>query len=83
MILQQEKRNGMARAPASPQTQDKRGHGPGKRERAHTQTMLSPKMRWNVENESPKAHVSFTPQELNEYQNVQRNQSNVEAMANA
>ena len=63
----------MARALANPWTRDKKGHGLGKRERAHTQTMPSPKRRWNVENESPKAYVSFTPQELNKYQNVQQN----------
>ena len=50
----------MAGAPASPETQDKMGHRLGKRERAHTQTMLSPKRRWNAKNESPKTHVSFT-----------------------
>ena len=60
----------MARVPASPRTQKRRGHRPGRRERAHTQTMPSPKRRWNAENESPKAHVSFMPQELNRYQNV-------------
>ena len=53
----------MARALVSPRTQDKREHGLGKK----TQTMPSSKRRWNVENKSSKAHVSFTPQELNEY----------------
>ena len=48
-------------------TQDKREHGPSKRERAHTQAMPSPKRRWDAESESLKAHVSFTPQELNKY----------------
>ena len=57
----------MARVPASPQTRKRRGHGPSRRERAHTQIMPSPKRRWNAENESPTAHVSFMPQELNRY----------------
>ena len=72
----------MVGAPASPQTQEKMGHKPGKRERVHTQTMPSPKRRWNAENENSKAHVSFTPQELNKYQSMQQNQTNMEAMAN-
>ena len=38
---------------------------------------------WDAKNESPKSHVSFTPQELNEYQSVQQNQTNLKAMANA
>ena len=66
----------------SPQIQERRGHGLGRRKRACTQAMPSPKRRWNVENVSPKTHVSFTPQELNSYQNVQQNQTNTEAMAN-
>ena len=64
MISLQEKCSGMAGALAIPQTRDKRGHGPGKRERAHTQTIPSLKRRWNVKNKSPKAHVSFMLQEL-------------------
>ena len=60
----------MIGALANLRTRDKRGHGPGRRERAHTQTMPSPKRRWNAENEGPKAHVSFMSQELNKYQNV-------------
>ena len=56
--------------PSSPQTQEKRGHEPGMKERVCTKAMPSPKKRWKVENVSPKAHVSFTPQELNSYQNV-------------
>ena len=64
----------------SPWTQERMGHGLGKRERAFTQAMPSPK---NVDNASPKTHVSFTLQELNNYQNVQQNQTNAEAMANA
>ena len=68
---------------ASLRTWDKRGHGPGRREKAHTQTMPSPNRRWNAKNEGPKAHISFTPQKLNKYQNVQQNQTNTKAMANA
>ena len=45
--------------------------------------MTNPRKGRDVENESPKAHVSFTPQELNEYQSVQQNQTNLKAMANA
>ena len=45
--------------------------------------MPNPKKGWDAENKSPKAHVSFMPQELNEYQSVQQNQTNLEAMANA
>ena len=67
---------------ASLRTWDKREHGLGRREMAHTQTMPSPKRRWNAENEGPKAHISFTPQKLNKYQNVQQNQTNMKAMAN-
>ena len=48
----------MIGALANPQTRDKRVHGLGKRERAHTQTMPNPKRRWNVEKESPKAYES-------------------------
>ena len=44
--------------------------------------MPSSKKRWDVVNKSPKAYVSFMPQELNEYQNVRQNQTNLEAMAN-
>ena len=55
---------------------------PGRTERARTQTIPSPKRRWNAENKSPKALVSFMPQELNRYQNVQQNQTNSEAMEN-
>ena len=73
----------MVGAPASLRTQDKKEHGPSKRERAHTQAMPSPKRRWDAENESPKTYVSFMPQELNRYQNVQQNQTNLEAMTNA
>ena len=56
------------------------GHGLGRRKRAYTQAMPDAK---NVENTSPKTHVSFTLQELNSYQNVQQNQTNAKAMANA
>ena len=73
----------MVEAPTSPRTQEKMGHKPGKRERVHTQTMPSPKRRWNAENGNSKAHVSFTSQELNKYQSVQQNQTNTKAMANA
>ena len=45
-------------------------HRPSTKRKAHTQAMPNPKKGWDVENESPKAHVSFTPQELNEYQSV-------------
>ena len=44
--------------------------------------MPSSKERWDVVNKSPKAYVSFMSQELNEYQNVWQNQTNLEAMAN-
>ena len=44
--------------------------------------MASSKERWDVVNKSPKAYVSFMSQELNEYQNVRQNQTNLEAMAN-
>ena len=64
----------------SPQIQERRGHGLGRRKRAYTQAMPDAK---NVENTSPKTHASFTPQELNSYQNVQQNQTNAEAMENA
>ena len=56
--------------PRNPQTQERRGHGLGRKEKARTKVMPNPKKRWKVENVSPKAHVSFTPQELNNYQNV-------------
>ena len=45
--------------------------GLGKKERAFTQAIPSPKKKWKAENTNPKAHMSFTPQELNTYQNVQ------------
>ena len=61
----------------------KENYGPSKRERAHNRAMPSSKRRWDAENESPKAYVSFMPQELNRYQNVQQNQTNLEAMTNA
>ena len=60
----------MVGAPASPRTYDKRGHEPSKKEKAHTQAMPSLKKRWDAKNEIPKPHVSFTLQELNEYQSV-------------
>ena len=63
----------------SPRTLERRGHRLGKKERACTQAMPSLK---NVESASPKTHVSFTLQKLNGYQNVQQNQTNVEAMTN-
>ena len=56
----------------SPRTQERRGHGLSRKEKACTQAMPS-----------PKTHVSFMPKELNSYQNVQQNQTNMEAMANA
>ena len=67
----------------SPQIYERRGYGLGRRERACTHAMPSLKRRWNAKNVSPKTHVSFTLQELNSYQNVQQNQTNVEVMANA
>ena len=56
----------MARSSTKPTDTGKkgRGHGLGRRERAYNQAMPSPK---NVENTSPKAHVSFMSQELNNY----------------
>ena len=59
-----------------------KSNGPSTRGKAHTQAMPNLKKGWDVDSESPKAHVSFTPQELNEYQSVQQNQTNLEAMAN-
>ena len=72
----------MARSSTKPTDTGKkgRGHGLGRRERAYNQAMPNPK---NVENTSPKTHVSFMSQELNNYQNVQQNQTNVEVMAHA
>ena len=58
-------------------------HRPSTKRNAHTQAIPNPKKGWDVENESLKAHVSFTPQELNAYQSVQQNQTNLEALANA
>ena len=58
-------------------------HRPSTKGKDHTQAMPNPKKGWDPENESPKAHVSFMPQELKEYQSVQQNQTNLEAMANA
>ena len=52
----------MAGAPVSPQTQGEKTWA-----KVHTQAMPNPKKGWDAENKSPKAHVSFTPQELNEY----------------
>ena len=43
------------------------------------QVMPSPKKRWKAENMSPKAYMSFMPQEINTHQNVQQNQTNMEA----
>ena len=45
-------------------------HEPSTRGKAHTQAMPNLKKGWDAKNESPKSHVSFTPQELNEYQSV-------------
>ena len=71
------------RSTNQPTDAGQREHRPSKREKAHTLAMPSPKRRWDAENESPKANVSFTLQELNRYKNVQQNQINPEAMANA
>ena len=51
--------------------QEAHGHkkedGLGRKERACTQAMLSPKKRWKAKNVNPKAHMSFMLQELNTY----------------
>lgn len=39
----------------------------GRKERAYTQAIPSPKKRWQAKNLNPKAHMPFTPQELNAY----------------
>ena len=68
--------------PRSPSTQERRGHGLGRKERACAQVMPSPKKRWKVKNINSKAYVSFTPHKLNSHQNVQQNQTNTEVMTN-
>ena len=68
--------------PRSPSTQERRGHGLGRKERACAKVMPSPKKRWKVKNINSKAYVSFTPHKLNSHQNVQQNQTNTEVMTN-
>ena len=58
-------------------------YGLGKKMMTFTQVMPSTKKRWKTENMSPKAHMSFTPQELNTHQNVQQNQTNTKATTKA
>ena len=52
-----------------------------KEEKAYTQAIPSPKKKWDVKNEDPMTQPCY--KELNEQQNMQQDQTNPQATANA